>query len=111
MAAKASGSEILLCLGIYLCVHIYPCVHTQISLCATLMAMRAAVRWDESGRRECGDGWGYRERMQGEGRVLRRMCVNRAVVHTVPLTSCEACSQWEMNLQRMSPSDIQEMLH
>lgn len=37
--------------------------------------------------------------------------VNRAVVHTVPLTSCEDCSQWEMNLQRMSPSDIQETLH
>lgn len=53
-------------------------------------------------------GEGKLERGKTSALVLR---VNRAVVHTVPLTSCEACSQWEMNLQRMSPSDIQETLH
>lgn len=51
---------------------------------------------------------GCREERRG---VLWRQCVNRAAVHTVPLTSCEACSQWEINLQRMFPSDIQKTLH
>ena len=66
------------------------------------MAMRVTVGCDELKESGRDTGKGCRERMQGERRVLWRLRVNRAVVHTVPLTSCEASSQWEMNLQRMS---------
>lgn len=54
---------------------------------------------------------GLQGRMHGEGRALLRLRVNRAASHTGLLTSCEACSQWEMNLQRMFPSDIFELPH
>lgn len=117
MAPKARGSEILLCVGVCSCVYVLLCAHTDTHTLASNQFMcifdgyesHSGLWWElkERARR-----WrGYRERMQGERRVLWRLRVNRAVVHTVPLTSCEACSQWEMNLQRMSPSDIQEMLH
>lgn len=96
MAPNPRGSEILMCLGVYLrmCVHkkSAPACHRELRR----EPRKRARRW-----RGCG----------GKDEALWRLCVNRAVVHTAPLTSCEACSQWEMNLQRMSPSDIQERLH
>lgn len=48
MAPKARGSEILLCVGVCSCAYVATCAHTQISLCASLMAMRATVGCDES---------------------------------------------------------------
>lgn len=83
------------------------CIWIRLRLHWSLMA--AWVACDE---REPAYGGRCSKKMQGlKRRVLWMLHVNRAVVHTVPLTSCEDCSQWETNLQRMSPSDIQETLH
>ena len=112
---KSEGiRDFVVCRCLLVCVCTPVCTHTNTLALDQFVCIfdgyesHSGLWWAEGER----ERWkGYRERMQGERRVLWRLRVNRAVVHTVPLTSCEASSQWEMNLQRMSPSDIQEMLH